>query len=401
MNQLNKWILVFNTILLFLTIAAIFSQWSQLVPIGCCIAVIAMNFVQFSKNNVSKQNSESTSDLTTDVDESLSEMFIELEQTLNNEGRVIKQEIERTSGLLSEAVLGMSDSFHQMKNISDNQHALSSSLVSHSSNDNDNDNASDGNKQELSMHEFLDESARITNEFVKIVVNTSKQSIKTLMHIDNMVEQVDSIFSLLQNVEGLASRTNLLALNASIEAARAGEIGRGFAVVADEVRSLSISSSDLNEQIKGKIDAAKITMVSLRNGVEEMASEDMSQTLETQAKINDMTGKMANISRNMDSSILELSSMSQEMDCAVSNAVRSLQFEDMTLQSLASISTNLDQFDTISQQMNEASHSDEPMKEKINKINSMCHSVREHSNNIGSHRTVSQETMEEGEVELF
>jgi len=398
MNQRNKWILVVNTILLLFIMAAVFLQWSQLIAISCCIAVFVMNVIQFSKNKTSpivfNQNFNTTSSSTSNTDEPLSEMFTELEQTLNNEGRVIKQEIERTSSLLSEAVLGMGDSFHQMKSISDNQHSLLASLVSHSDHDS-------SNKQELSMHEFLDESGRITNEFIKIVVNTSKQSIKTLMHIDNMVEQVDSIFSLLQNVEGLASRTNLLALNASIEAARAGEVGRGFAVVADEVRSLSISSSDLNEQIKGKIDAAKGTMVSLRDGVEEMASADMSQTLETQSKINDMTDKMANVSRNMETSILELSSMSKEMDCAVSNAVRSLQFEDMTLQALASISTNIDQFNMLGQQMNEASNSNEPMEEKINKINIVCHSVREHTNNIGSHRTVSQETMEEGDVELF
>lgn len=396
MNQLNKWILIVNTILLLIIITAIYFQWSQLFVISCCIVTIALNVIQFSKNNspnlVSEPQINTSPNTTSDIDELLTEMFVELEQTLSNEGQVINQEIERTSKLLSEAVLGMGDSFHQMKSISDSQHSLLASLVSHSN---------DQDKQDLSMHEFLDESARITNEFIKIVVNTSKQSIKTLMHIDNMVEQVDSIFSLLQNVEGLASRTNLLALNASIEAARAGEVGRGFAVVADEVRSLSITSSELNEQIKGKIDAAKITIVSLRDGVEEMASEDMTQTLETQSKINDMTDKMASISRNMETSILELSSMSQEMDCAVSNAVRSLQFEDMTLQALASISSNIDQFNTISQQMHDASDNNEPIKEKINKINIVCHSVREHTNNIGSHRTVSQETMEEGDVELF
>ncbi|MGB0835964.1 MAG: methyl-accepting chemotaxis protein [Psychrobium sp.] len=418
MNRHNNYLLIAQLIGVLGVIVTVVLNGPSWLIIVCAVAVVALGGVQFNilRTLISQMsvNEKQSIDMINasdrehhHVDSKLSEMFGELEQTFSCERNVIGNEITRTSALLSEAVVGMSESFHNMKNISDRQHGLLASLVHSKTEPNDNepeDAAVDltaKDPSELSMHEFLDESSRLTNEFVQVVVNNSKQSLKTLSHIDNMVEQVDSIFSLLHNVEGLANRTNLLALNASIEAARAGEVGRGFAVVADEVRSLSISSSELNEQIRGKISGAKVTIESLRSGVEEMASADMSQTFETQSKINEMTGKMGLISRNMEDSLVELAAMSEEMDVAVSNAVRSLQFEDMTSQALASISTNIDQFEALSQELHEVGNSRASIDEKVDKINTVCQSVREHTTSIGEHRTVSQETMDEGEIELF
>lgn len=75
--------------------------------------------------------------------------------------------------------------------------------------------------------------------------------------------QIEKIGNLTSDILGIASKTNLLALNASIEAARAGEAGKGFAVVADEIRQLADNSKETAgniQHISESVVAAVITL---------------------------------------------------------------------------------------------------------------------------------------------
>lgn len=81
--------------------------------------------------------------------------------------------------------------------------------------------------------------------------------------IMNIEQTYDGMKEIMEGIQEIADRINLLSLNASIEAARAGQFGRGFAIVADEISKLADNtavsikeSSNLLKEIKKQLSSS-------------------------------------------------------------------------------------------------------------------------------------------------
>ena len=89
-------------------------------------------------------------------------------------------------------------------------------------------------------------------EMARKARSTAGEADETISALDQAATQIGQVVELISTI---ASRTNLLALNASIEAARGGEAGRGFAVVASEVKELASQTTRATEDVAAQIQA--------------------------------------------------------------------------------------------------------------------------------------------------
>ena len=136
--------------------------------------------------------------------------------------------------------------------------------------------------------EAVAETARNLQEAVVTVRDTAQKSNSCVaelkrgverlgVHLENnernfrsLTDHVREIGTMIETIGGIASRTDMLALNASIESVRAGEHGKGFAVVADEVHRLAEQTAHATREVAAMLNS---TQLESRESIRDIAAE--------------------------------------------------------------------------------------------------------------------------------
>lgn len=164
--------------------------------------------------------------------------------------------------------------------------------------------------------------------------NTSSEELTGVVEITNKMAELSAEVETVLNefkqefanvkletgtIEGITSKTNLLALNASIEAARAGEAGKGFAVVANEIRELSSGTQTSSGRI---MDA----LAHLENTSERM----LEAITETIALIQDNMEKVTHVNRSVTDITNDATALGENIK-VVDNAVKEVESSNKIL----------------------------------------------------------------------
>lgn len=333
------------------------------------------------------------------IENTLATILADIDSVMGQEVEVVRGELTQVKTLVGEAIETLNDSFMGLHEQTQAEYNLVLSLI---------DNLGGGSAEGMSIQKFSEEIKTLLSYLIELLTISSQRSNETVGKIDNMVEQIESIFILLEDVKGIADQTNLLALNAAIEAARAGEAGRGFAVVADEVRKLSLNSNLLNEQIRKQAEKAKQTVDHVRKLVSDTAAKDIQEANSSRDQVTGLLTDLESMNSAISGKLGDVSGIISEIEVSVSNAMRSLQFEDIVRQLVEQIMHHLDNLHSFSQEINKQVEEDkdkspvsyDEYKERMAIFRAKIHNQRE-AIEAQRMKRVTSSTMDEGEVDLF
>lgn len=192
------------------------------------------------------------------------------------------------------------------------------------------------------MAQNTDETARDVKSSAELVRTTGEKTRSVAGWVQDLSQKTEAVGDTLsavktnnQQIAGIATQVNTLAINAKIEAARAGDAGRGFAVVADAINELSQKTRDAAVEISNNIESLADWILELGKEASGIATQ-AADVLENAGGTDTALSRMETSITSANQQAQRIAEQAERMHSAMSDFEPALKEIDTAVQSTSS-----------------------------------------------------------------
>lgn len=295
-------------------------QWAWLSITLFFVVALILQFLKSGPSELQEKQQSLAGNQVQQTQQIFEQFLLEVDSLLNESC----ESILAVKSTQNDAVSTLSNSFITLKDMSESQSKDIVKLI-------ETEKVESG---QTWLENFANNTAITLDKFVETTIDMAAASMDLVEQVEKINGSVPGVLSALEDIDQIASQTNLLALNAAIEAARAGEAGRGFAVVADEVRSLSNRSAGFSEQIQRMINEMADQIKRLTDDIGHVASQDINYVMEAKKDVQQTMDNLVEKAAEDKAVAKDLSENNIKLQNSLNDAIRSLQYDDINSQNL-------------------------------------------------------------------
>lgn len=242
-------------------------------------------------------------------------------------------EIDTVMGQTEQAVLNIGHSFREITNKTSAQMEYAVGLLK-TTRDAETDNNDRTAEGAGSLTDFIRSYEDLLRHMSDKLIHFSDVSLALVQGQKKAQQSAREVDGLLTEMEAIASRISLLALNTSVVSGGVAVHERAFVEMSDKIRELSQSATEFNRRIRSHMQGMKSDLRSADQSMANMASELKDVARTAQADVGQVTANMRNKNKEVTAILENINALGEDVKQDIYKIIMSLQFQDITQQRL-------------------------------------------------------------------
>ncbi len=335
-----------------------------------------------------KAQNEDTDDRLMELQGTITSVLNDVESGVTDELGAIRKQTDQIQHLLKDAIAALHESFESLDGDASELMSMMSTLMMEAVGQNN------GDPKSLNIFQRTDHAGKILAQLVEMIMQSSRNDLRELEYMGEIRIPMDRL------VKGMQTSGKLLN--------RLDKMASGGVVDRNQLKRLAGEARAEHEACAEAVDEAMQPFSKLHKLVVKAASREMNEVFKSKSSVEDIIKHFNSINDLISSCRSDVSALNANMRKDLGAAVRALQFEDIVSQSLGHTELHMDRMEGFARILaRNASGMDKDRMENIegytNRLKLLRDEVATYRKNLLLEETnpVSQQNMDEGDVELF